>query len=426
MTKKITKIIVSLLLIMSITFMNFTAMAESNDNSNINDNERIKNEIDNLRDYYEDDDSYSFREAITLNYTSDDLDKDIHEISDRFELLKGDSATNYAANIIGIIASGKNPEDYEGVNYVKLLLDSQDESGKFIIVSGDKHPATLSWCIMALDLAKADYDVKKAVKALLEMQDKDGAFTRGKEVDTTAMAVTALAKHKDIDEVEDAIYKSLEYIKNLQLDSGGFAFMGTDNPYSLCTVIQALIANKIEPLSNKWSKNGNTLLDALLSFKVDDHFEYKTKWGSEKKSATEQSFLALADLYRGKSMYQNLKIYKYPDDGDDKEKNKEKLDLHRKGDERFRRGEEAKIEISVENNTSEDKEVTLILVLYEEDDEEMVNYTYLTKEVKVDEEEVLSAGFLIPKSGDYEVKAFLWDNLEDMNILTDPIIVDVK
>jgi hypothetical protein len=56
----------------------------------------------------------------------------------------------------------------------------------------------------------------------------------------------------------------------------------------------------------------------------------------------------------------------------------------------------------------------------------MVNYTYLTKTIAADKAENISGGFLISQSGDYAVRAFLWDNLEDQNALTQPIDVSVE
>ena len=117
--------------------------------------------------------------------------------------------------------------------------------------------------------------------------------------------------------------------------------MGSDNPYSISCVIQGLIAYEIDPLSEEWHENGNSMLDALLDFKEDDHFEYKTKWGSETNSATEQAFIALADLYRGKSMYQNVEIYE--DDSDDEES-----DAESDGDD-----EESEVEVESDSDDEE-------------------------------------------------------------------------
>ena len=52
------------------------------------------------------------------------------------------------------------------------------------------------------------------------------------------------------------------------------------------------------------------MLDALLAYKAGDHFENISKWSDEpeKQMATEQAFIALADMYRGKSMFGDIRF----------------------------------------------------------------------------------------------------------------------
>lgn len=419
MVKRVFKVLLTFILIINMSPMNSISYGESAPS----DEERIRSSIEDLINYYEEDDEYSFREIIALNYTSEDIDEYIKKISDKLIIQDDDSASSYAGNIIGIIGCGKNPRDYEGEDYVKLLVDSQERSGRFIVKSGDQHPATLTWSIIALDMAEANYEEEDAVKALLEDQNEDGGFTLTPDIDTAAMVITALANHRNIGGVEDAIEKSLGFIKSNQLESGGFPFMGSDNPYSVSCVIQGLISNGINPLSEEWKKSGNSMLDALLSFKSGKHFEYKTKWGREVNSASEQAFMALADLYRGKSMYQNIRIYEGDPNG---EKPSGELVIERLGNDSFRNGEEAGVKVEIKNNTDKTEEVTLIIVLYDIDKNQMINYTYVTKRIKENDDEIVAGGFLIPRRGEYEIRAFLWDNLRDMNILADPIYIEVK
>ena len=70
--------------------------------------------------------------------------------------------------------------------------------------------------MLALDMAREDYDVEKAVEALLKYQDDDGGFG-GKDkdgniyssVDDTAICLMALGNHrnKGIEGLESAITK---------------------------------------------------------------------------------------------------------------------------------------------------------------------------------------------------------------------------
>jgi hypothetical protein len=135
--------------------------------------------------------------------------------------------------------------------------------------------------------------------------------------------------------------------------------------------------------------------------------------------ATEQAFTALADLYRGRSMFQNIREF-------DISGIKHEFTVNRTGNETFYSGQEAKLEVNIKNNTEVNRQVTFIVVLYDKDEGKMVNYTYLTKILKPFENEDIAGGFLIPESGNFEVKGFLWDNMNDMNALAEPVVVKVE
>ena len=53
-----------------------------------------------------------------------------------------------------------------------------------------------------------------------------------------------------------------------------------NSPYAVGPVIQALVANGINPLSAEWTKNGCNLLDALLACRLEDGtFQVSTEYG---------------------------------------------------------------------------------------------------------------------------------------------------
>ncbi|MBB6631654.1 prenyltransferase/squalene oxidase repeat-containing protein [Clostridium algidicarnis] len=302
---------------------------------------KLEDILIDLAKYYENTDVYSFRQALALRSISKDIN-----LKNKIEVFEVDNIGDAINNIISIIAIGENPKNYEGKNYVKMLKDSQNKNGAFVILDGDEDWPTLqAFAIIALDMSKADYDKEKAVNYLLS-KSKDGSYG---DVDTTAMVITALSKHKDIKGVEEIIKSSIEYINSKQLESAGFESYGNENPYTLSAVIQALIANKENIFSNKWVKNGNTLLDALLTFKTGDHFEFKSKWGTDSKMSTEQAALALIDIYNNKSVYESITLI-----GNEEEAVVEKTeDTDLKGDSDAK--EEIKDADSTITNTNEDK-----------------------------------------------------------------------
>ncbi len=381
---------------------------------------QIKNAVEDLKGYYKKSGEYSAVEAIALNHISE-YAGELEDINLRYTNKEGNSASDCAKNIIGSIAAGK---DYS--TWVDKLIDNQNEDGKFVIVQNDDCSTIQAFCILALDMAGVNYDKNSAVNTLVETQNDNNSFgiydgedSYG-DVDSTAMVIMALANHRDLDGVEECINTSLEYIKSKQGQNGGFISRGAESPYSTAAAIQGLIAVGEDPLSQEWTvDNGKNPLDFLMTFKTVDHFEYTSAYGTDVEMVTEQAFAALADLYKGSSMYQEVRYV-------EKEVNNENLTMERVGSGAFNKGEEAHLQVNIENGTAESKEVTLLIALYDTNNNKMVNYTYLTKTIAVDKAENIAGGFLIPQSGDYAVRAFLWDNLEDQNALTQPIDVSVE
>lgn len=465
--------------------------------------EKIAEAIEALRDYYlNSDKDFTFRVALSYHFTSDNLENDLAIIGQRFKVNENpDSASAYVGNIMGLMAAGKDPRNYNGQNYVKTLAESQNEEGKFIIGQWDDHPTTIAFSMLALDMAKADYDVEKAVNALLSYWDEETGFGG---VDETAMCIMALGNHKDITGVEAAITKGIAYLKANQKASGGFEAGGEENPYSISAVIQSLIALGEDPLSEEWTKNGNTMLDALLAYKVDDYFENPSQWGTETVMATEQAFCALADLYRGKSMFHEImlndtepRVVKIQAPSSTTLKQNEKLKLmanvyndygeillghnliwetsdknvaqvnsdglvtaistgtvtitvkvegyqdisdtinltvepeefivNRMDSSEIKNGSEAKLEFEIQENQGVTRTAILIVALYEKNTNKMVNYSFAAKQFAPGESTNLGAGFLVPDTGRYIIKCFVWDSFENQKIfLSNPIEIEVK
>lgn len=465
--------------------------------------EKIAEAIEALRDYYlNSDKDFTFRVALSYHFTSDNLENDLAIIGQRFKVNENpDSASAYVGNIMGLMAAGKDPRNYNGQNYVKTLAESQNKEGKFIIGQRDDHPTTIAFSMLALDMAKADYDVEKAVNALLSYWDEKTGFGG---VDETAMCIMALGNHKDITGVEAAITKGIAYLKANQKASGGFEAGGEENPYSISAVIQSLIALGEDPLSEEWTKNGNTMLDALLAYKVDDYFENPSQWGTETVMATEQAFCALADLYRGKSMFHEImlndtepRVVKIQAPSSTTLKQNEKLKLmanvyndygeillghnliwetsdknvaqvnsdglvtaistgtvtitvkvegyqdisdtinltvepeefivNRMDSSEIKNGSEAKLEFEIQENQGVTRTAILIVALYEKNTNKMVNYSFAAKQFAPGESTNLGAGFLVPDTGRYIIKCFVWDSFENQKIfLSNPIEIEVK
>lgn len=91
------------------------------------DEEKITDAIEALRSYYSSKD-FTFRVALAYNFTSDNLERDSQIIQQRLKMNEESaSPSDYSGIIIGLIAAGKNPRNYNGKNYVQLLIQSLDD-----------------------------------------------------------------------------------------------------------------------------------------------------------------------------------------------------------------------------------------------------------------------------------------------------------
>lgn len=446
--------------------------------------------IEALRKHYINKSEYTFRQAIGYNFTSDNLEKDLLEIAYRFKTNENPkTASEHVGNIIGLIASGKNPYAYNNKNYVKTLADAQDINGKFIIGAYDDYPTVVAFSMLALDMAKTEYNRDKAIEALLSYQDLTSGSFGG--ADETGMVLTALAKYKNRANVQSAIDKGLSYLQTIQdINTGGIIAWGEENPYSASAVLQGLIAVGENPLSQKWTKNGKTIVDSLMNYYKDGHFENAA--GID-EMLTEQAFIALSDVYRGKSMFNEIKLndnevvkiaIQIPNipkiiegdfiklfvtgyaanndiapvgkilwsssdtniatvdengnviamkageatitakvDGKDiintvkltisaKEFNTEYI-----GDDIVSNGNTFEANLKVKNLTEEKKKVALIVALYDKSTNKMLSFEIKELELNSKEEQDLLTEISIPSNGNFYIRIFLWDSLENQDVL---------
>lgn len=116
----------------------------------------------------------------------------------------------------------------------------------------------------------------------------------------TAMALQALAPYYGRNEsVTKAVDKALECLSDLQNQDGGYASWETTNSESCSQVLTALTGLGIDPAAdNRFIKNGNTVVQALLGFYVNGGGFRHVADGGINGMATEQGYYALAAYER--------------------------------------------------------------------------------------------------------------------------------
>jgi hypothetical protein len=128
-----------------------------------------------------------------------------------------------------------------------------------------------------------------------------GAGERG-DSDLTGMALQALAKYQDNTEVRAATDRALAFLSGIQDEWGGFvgSFSGASSAVeSVAQVLVALTELGIPIDDARFVKNGNTLLDNLLSYRLPDGgFRHSLEGGGNNQMSSEQAFYALVAAQR--------------------------------------------------------------------------------------------------------------------------------
>lgn len=223
--------------------------------------------------------------------------------------------TEYSRIIVALSSIGKDARDVGGYDLTRALGD-YDKT----IWQGMNGPI---WALIALDSgnypmpqnsdAKTQAAREMYIQRILECQLPDGgwslfggtsAATSGDGVsdpDITGMALQALTKYQDIPEVKKATEEALECMSGKQNSKGGFSSWGTANSESCVQMIVALCELGIPLDDARFVKNGNTMLDNLMTFYLKGKGFLHTADGSgSNQMASEQAFYALVAARRAR------------------------------------------------------------------------------------------------------------------------------
>ncbi len=148
----------------------------------------------------------------------------------------------------------------------------------------------------------SEYTTAELIDELLSSRLADGGWALIGErfdADVTAMAVQALAPHVDNAEVSSAVNSALERLSLCQLDSGAYLSYGVENPETTAQVLTALTSLGIDPRTDeRFIKNGNTTVDAILGFRLADGGFCHEHGKGENVSSTVQALYSLISLWR--------------------------------------------------------------------------------------------------------------------------------
>ena len=213
--------------------------------------------------------------------------------------LPSGKCTELARVILALTAIGENADRFEGNPLTSDLIEYNN-----IINEG------MSGAIFALLAADAgNYDISSKehmdmehdlCRYLLSQRFSDGGFSMdnlNSDPDVTAMALIALAKHRQDETVQNAVDNAITYLSTSFQVDGSFTSYGVKSSESIAQIIIALCELGVDPCGKKFTYQGKTLIDCLLEYYDDGAFLH-TKNGGENLLATEEGCLALVAYKR--------------------------------------------------------------------------------------------------------------------------------
>ena len=223
----------------------------------------------------------------------------VNTLKEKNGVLHRSKYSEYSRVIITLTALGYDPTNVGGYNLVEKLYDFDNVSKQGL--NG------VIYALIALDTKDFKIEGNKnsrdmLIKNILNSQLQDGGFSlsgNASQEDITAMAIQALAKYKDREDVKKCLDKAVEFLSNSQTTTGGFGSNNNESVESNAQVLIALNELGISSSDSRFIKNGKTVLDAIMAFKLESggfkHLLNQTKADSV---ATEQALLALVSQYR--------------------------------------------------------------------------------------------------------------------------------
>lgn len=220
------------------------------------------------------------------------------------EKLNASKSTENSRVIIALSSIGKDARDVAGYNLLKPLADFE-----YIKKQGVNGPL---WALIAVDTYGYEIPVdetvaeqttrEKMIDYILGQQLENGGWTfygSDPDADLTGMVIQAFAPYYNTNEkVKTAVDTALAVMSEKQTEDGGYVSWGATSPESTAQMITALASLGINPETDeRFIKNGNTLVDSLMTFAVENGFAH-SQGGNFNQMTTEQALYSMIAYQR--------------------------------------------------------------------------------------------------------------------------------
>lgn len=207
------------------------------------------------------------------------------------------SATDFERTIIGVVSIGGDPTHIPEATTHKNLVEELYQSNAM-----NSGVNAIIYGLLALQTKEyevpenANFSIQEMVDKLLSLQKADGGWALGGavgDVDMTGMAITALAKYKDMPGVSTALDRSVAWLSSVQLKSGGFKGWSNENSNSLSQALMAITLTGNDPKGALFTKDSD-MITALMTYRTaDGGFKWLPTDTQSNGMALEQALYAL-------------------------------------------------------------------------------------------------------------------------------------
>ena len=214
-------------------------------------------------------------------------------------ILTKNKLTEYSRLTLAATALGYNARNLYGYDLLSPLTNLTNATKQG--VNGAIY-ALLAFDAGGYALNNASVTRQDFISYILQAQRKNGSWALtaagDADADITAMAILALHPYRGQTAVTNAINRGLAALSSMQTSDGGYAYRGNCSAECTAQVLCMMSALGIPVTDPRFVKNGNTVLDHLLSFALSDGSFSHVHGGNTDGFATEQAFYALTAYRR--------------------------------------------------------------------------------------------------------------------------------
>ncbi len=220
--------------------------------------------------------------------------------------------TEYSRVILALTSIGIRPDSVNGYNLLAMLSDYESVTYQgingpiFALIALDSHSYEIPLLSEEETAAgKVQTSRENLISKILDAQLRDGGWALSgntSDPDMTSMAIQALEPYAGNDgAVSQAVEDGIAFLAGAQSENGGFASEDGENLESAAQVLIALSSVNVSLLEDsRFIKNGNSVVDAVMSYQNTDGSFSHTPQGEADAMATDQGALALLAYIRAK------------------------------------------------------------------------------------------------------------------------------